>query len=63
MILLPKIKLIKEIMFNYKDNLVEQNQTLNQFLNDNNVDIGEIKIDVNHYCFNYFNRSYKLSHC
>ena len=33
-------------MFKYKDKLIEQNKTLNQFLNENNININEIKIDV-----------------
>ena len=38
----------KKVMFKYKDNLIEQNKTLNQFLNENNlnININEIKIDV-----------------
>jgi len=36
----------KKVMFKYKDKLIEQNKTLNQFLNENNININEIKIDV-----------------
>ena len=36
-----------KIIFKYKDNLIEQNQTLNQFINNNNIiNIKEIAIDV-----------------
>ena len=36
----------KKVMFKYKNNLIEQNKTLYQFLNENNININEIKIDV-----------------
>ena len=36
----------KKVMFKHYDNLIDQNKTLNQFLNENNINIGEIKIDV-----------------
>ena len=36
----------KLVKFMHKNNLVDKNQTLNQFINENNMNINEIKIDV-----------------
>ena len=36
----------KLVKFTNKNNLVDKNQTLNQFINENNMNINEIKIDV-----------------
>ena len=53
----------KKLIFKYKDNIVDQNQTLNQFLNNNNIiNINEIVIDVIDIPFSPISPSFLITH-
>ena len=52
----------KKLLFKYKDNKVDQNQTLNQFLNNNNIIINEFAIDVIDIPFSPISSSFFIAH-
>ena len=53
----------KKVIFKYKDNIVEKNQTLNQFLNNNNiVNINEFVIDAVDIPFSPISSSFFITH-